>query len=196
MKIKKILISTVILCFSVFLNSSCKSRTKPENSDIISSNDQVVQRGKYLVSVIGCRDCHSPKRMGTNGVEDIPDRMLSGAQSDSQMPVVDKNALRSGWELATLDANITVGPWGISFAANITSDPSGIGSWPEENFIRAMKKGKYKGIEGGRTLLPPMPWDDFANCSDDDVKAIYAYLKSTRPVHNVVPLAVDSSDIK
>ena len=41
-----------------------------------------------------------------------------------------------------------------------------------------------------RTLLPPMPWEDFSNLTDDDVKAIYAFFMTTKPVHNIVPAAI------
>jgi hypothetical protein len=98
--------------------------------------------------------------------------------------------------LMTADLNAAVGPWGVSFAANLTSDQTGIANWPEENFIRALKEGKFKGIEGGRALLPPMPWQNFARTPDEDLKAIFAYLKSTKPVRNLVPLAIAPDDIK
>ncbi len=98
--------------------------------------------------------------------------------------------------MLTGDLTSAVGPWGVSFAANLTSDPTGIGSWTEENFKRALKEGKYKGMPGGRTLLPPMPWQNFANISDEDVSAIFAYLKSTKPVKNVVPAPIPPDQLK
>ena len=102
----------------------------------------------------------------------------------------------SGWILMNEDITAAAGMWGISFAANLTSDQTGIGNWTEENFKRALKEGKYKGLEGGRMLLPPMPWQNFANIKDEDVKAIFAYLKSTKPVNNLVPQPVAFGDIK
>jgi hypothetical protein len=83
---------------------------------------------------------------------------------------------------------------GVVFSANISSDPSGIGSWPEENFIRAMREGKYKGLENGRPLLV-MPWVNFAKFTDADIKGMYAYLMKTEPVNNVVPLVIAPEDI-
>jgi hypothetical protein len=82
-----------------------------------------------------------------------------------------------------------VGPWGISYAANLTSDATGIGNWTESAFITALRKGKYEGIESGRSLLPPMPSAMYTSMSDDELKAIFAFLKSTKPINNVVPLA-------
>jgi hypothetical protein len=75
----------------------------------------------------------------------------------------------------------------MSFAANITSDATGIGNWTEAQFFTALRKGKYKGQETGRPLLPPMPWMNYKNMSDEDMRAIFYYLKATKPVENVVP---------
>ena len=77
-----------------------------------------------------------------------------------------------------------VGPWGISYAANISSDDSGVGLWTDEQFIRAIREGQYKGMEGTRKLLPPMPWPNYAHLTDDDLKAMLKYLKSTNPVRS------------
>ncbi len=112
------------------------------------------------------------------------------------MPEIDKNVLQKGWLLFTADLTAGAGSWGVSFAANLTPDQTGIGNWPEENFIKAVKEGKFKGIEGARSLLPPMPWQNFEKVPVDDIKAIYAYLMSIKPVVNVVPNAVAPADIK
>ena len=85
------------------------------------------------------------------------------------------------------DMTAAAGPWGISFAANLTPDETGIGSWTFEQFKTAMTQGKYKGMENGRPLLPPMPWFNFTEMKDEDLRAIFAYLKSIKPVKNVVP---------
>ena len=80
-----------------------------------------------------------------------------------------------------------VGPWGVSYTANLTSVSTGIGSWKESQFIYAIRNGKFKGLPDGRPLLPPMPWTMYRNMTDDELKAVFTYLKSTRPVRNVVP---------
>ncbi len=197
MKTKKLMIYAILACLSFVLFSGCKGRTASESSSApVTTQVQPAERGAYLVATVGCHDCHSPKKMGQQGPELIQDRLLSGYQADNQLPPINKAEIQKGWILFNPDLTCAVGFWGISYSANITSDPSGIGSWPEENFLRAMKEGKYKGIETGRTLLPPMPWQNFANMNDDDVKAIYAYLKSTKPVDNVVPMALAMDDIK
>jgi hypothetical protein len=121
------------------------------------------------------------------GTEIIPELRLSGFPGQGKLPPVDVNTVKSGWALMAPDLTSAVGPWGQSYAANITSDVTGIGAWPEENFMRAMREGKYKGLESGRPLLPPMPWMSFKNMPEEDLRAMYYFLKSTKPVRNIVP---------
>jgi hypothetical protein len=206
MKTKNLLIVASMACLSVMLFSACKNKPKTEVTDpnvapattaAAMPKEDPVKRGSYLVNVVGgCGDCHTPKNMTPQGVEPIQALMLSGYRADMKLMPVNKDALKKGWILMTPDLNAFAGPWGISFAANITSDATGIGNWPEENFLRAIKQGKFKGIEGGRSLLPPMPWQNLANATDEDLKAIFAYLKTVPPVNNVVPMAVLPPDIK
>lgn len=149
---------------------------------------ELVKRGEYLVQVMGCHDCHSPKLMGPQGPYPDPDRLLSGHPAGTQLPPLPKDA--AGWALMSMDLTAAVGPWGTSFAANLTSDESGIGNWTEEQFKRALTQGLYKGLEGSRPLLPPMPWQNLKDIKDEDVHAMFLYLKSTKPVANVVPAPI------
>jgi len=155
-----------------------------------------VKRGEYLVSSVGCDDCHSPKRMGAQGPELIPELRLSGYPHDQQLPPADSNAVKNGWSLFGPGLTSAVGGWGISFAANITSDETGIGNWSLEQFLTAIRKGKYKGNPEGRDLLPPMPWFAYKNMDDEDLKAIFTYLKTVQPVSNVVPAPRPLSALK
>jgi hypothetical protein len=153
--------------------------------------DSLVRKGEYLVMIMGCHDCHSPKIMGKFGPEPDPDHLLSGHPSSLPFPKPDTTALKS-FVLFNQISTAAAGPWGISFAANLTSDESGIGTWSEQQFITAIRKGKLKGQENGRAILPPMPWPTYsAHLKDEDLKAIFYYLKSTKPVYNVVPAPVD-----
>ncbi len=86
--------------------------------------------------------------------------------------------------------------WGVSFAANITSDQTGIGNRTEENFKRALKEGRFKGLEGSRMLLPPMPWTNFIKLADEDARVIFIYLMNTSPVKNVAPEPIGPEEIK
>ena len=157
--------------------------TLPSNGGFESQ----VAWGKHIVTISGCNDCHTPKKMGPNGPEDNMDLELSG--SPSQMPAIDINRKEiESKGLALSNFTQWIGPWGISYTANITSDSTtGIGNWTEDQFILCMRKGKYGGAPGGRNLLPPMPWPNFAQMTDDELKAVYAYLESTKPIHNIVP---------
>lgn len=159
-------------------------------SESIITGDSLVKRGDYLVTAMGCDDCHSPKRMGPMGPEIIPELRLSGFPQDGVLPPVESSAIGKGWVLMSPDLTAAAGPWGITYAANITSDATGIGSWKEEQFKKAVKEGKLKGLEGTRPLLPPMPWQNFAKLTDHDISAIYTFLMSTRPVKNIVPQPV------
>jgi hypothetical protein len=134
--------------------------------------------------------------MGAHGPELIPELRLSGYPSTRPIQKADSNVIKQGWALFGQDLTSAVGPWGMSFAANITSDDTGIGNWTEENFIRALRKGKLKGLEGSRDLLPPMPWFVYKNMTDEDLKSIYAYLKTVPAVENVVPAPKQLADIK
>ena len=85
------------------------------------------------------------------------------------------------------DVTAFVGPWGITYAANLTPDSaSGIGAWAEENFVQALRKGKHMGLDNERPIMPPMPWELIGRMTDDDLKAVYSYLRSLPPVKNVV----------
>jgi hypothetical protein len=85
------------------------------------------------------------------------------------------------------------GPWGVSFAANLTPDNNtGIGIWPEELFIKTLRTGRHWGTS--RPILPPMPWTAFRNMTDDDLKAVYAYLRTIKPVTNHVPAPVEPEE--
>jgi len=183
----------ILFCFGLtaLLWTGCGKNQAPVKPEVVElTGEQLVKKGEYLVTMMGCNDCHSPKKMGPNGPEVIPELMLSGYPADRQLPEVDKESIRKGWAMLNEDMTAAAGPWGVSFAANLTSDPTGIGNWTEENFKRALKEGKFKGLPGTRTLLPPMPWFNYTNITDGDVKAIFAFLKSTNPVRNVVPAPI------
>lgn len=174
---------------------SCEMKSKSEGLTALS-NDSLIKRGEYLVMIAGCDDCHTPKKMGANGPELDMDRRLSGYRMDAPFPSVDTNVIRKGWALTNMELTGWAGPWGASFTANITSDETGIGNWSEQQFRKAFQQGKWKGMDGNRMLMPPMPWQNYAHMKDEDVKAIYAFLKSTKPVKNVEPPIKAFTDLK
>jgi hypothetical protein len=112
---------------------------------------------------------------------------FGGHLANSPLGKPDLSVMKTGWALMSMDLTAAAGPWGISYAANISSDATGIGNWTEAQFIKCMREGKLKGMDETRPLLPPMPYQNFAKLTDTDLKAMFAYLKSTKPVDNVVP---------
>ena len=182
----------LVLISMLFLGGlliSCDSAKSEQLPPPLDTKEQLIARGEYLVNTSACHDCHSPKIMTPHGPEPDPTRLLSGHPSSSPIPVVRKDAL-TDWILFNQDLTAIAGPWGVSFSANLTSDETGTGNWTEEQFFRAIRHGKYKGLEGSRPLLPPMPWQVYRLMTDDDLRAIFHYLKSTRPVSNVVPAPI------
>lgn len=142
--------------------------------------------GEHLVVISGCNDCHTPKKMTAQGPAENDDRRLSGSPLPALLPAVTPEQVAKGMA-ATVDETAWIGPWGKSYAANITSDSTGIGNWTEAQFINCLRKGIYRGLDGTRPLMPPMPVKGCSQMTDDEIKAIFAYLKSTTPVHNIVP---------
>lgn len=154
-----------------------------------------IARGKYLVNYGGCNDCHTPLKFGPNGPEPDMSRYLSGHPESAKLPAPPK-LTDSPWFAATAGMTAWAGPWGVSYAANLTSDQqTGLGIWSEEMFVKAMRTGKH--MSAGRNILPPMPWQSLAALNDTDLKAIYAYLRTVPAVANRVPepLAPDGKAI-
>ena len=193
-KVNVMLAAIVIIAASTLY--ACSSAPSEEKKEPIMSQAEMVKRGDYLVNSVGCDDCHSPKRFGPKGPEVIPELRLSGYPSTLPIKKPDSNVIKQGWMMFAPDLTSAVGPWGISFAANITPDETGIGNWTEQNFMTAIRHGKSKGLENNRDLLPPMPWFVYKNFTDEDIKSIFAYLKSLPPVHNIVPAPKQIADIK
>ncbi len=155
------------------------------NASATVDQAQRVERGQYIVTAAGCHDCHTPLKMGVNGPEPDLSRSLMGHPENisvSRAPQLSEGWMWSGAESGTAFS----GPWGISFAANLTPDQNtGLGIWTEDMFIRAIREGKHMGVS--RPILPPMPWPAFRNLNDEDLKSIYAYLRTVPAITNHVP---------
>jgi hypothetical protein len=196
-----ILLPAIIFCFS-YSQLSCNQPAEAQKTDSSGSpkelsRAELLSRGKYIVATIGCNDCHSPKIFTPNGPVVDSTKILSGHPAGAALPAIDKNALKPGnWLLFSSDLTATVGPWGISYSANLTPDTAtGIGAWTEDVFIKTIRTGKHLGQEGGRQILPPMPWDDFNHCTDDDLKAIFTYLKAIPAISNKVPQPISPNEV-
>lgn len=145
-----------------------------------------IKRGEHLVKAGLCGDCHTPKKMGPNGPEEDDLRMLSGHPASQVMPRAPE--LPAGpWAIAVAgDLTAWSGPWGVTFTRNLTPDKkTGLGDWTAQNFIDTIRTGKKLGK--GRPILPPMPIPGINNYTDDELRAIFAYLQSLPPISNSVP---------
>ena len=172
---------------------------KPQGTDPVAMGDVAsvpvmtkedsIKRGEYLSHIMGCNDCHTPKVMTEKGPALDMNRLLSGHPADEPLPAItDKKMIGPGqWVLFNLGQTSATGPWGTSFSANLTPDDTGLGAWTFENFEQAIRNGKFKGIDGSRMIMPPMPWQNYAAINDEDLANLWMYLKSIKPVKNVVP---------
>jgi len=194
---RKINFVLIVFCgiLSAFAISCNNTETKKEVANAPASKDSLIKRGEYLVSIIGCDHCHSPKKMTPQGPVIDMDNRFSGYPADRPFGKVDSNIIKNGKVVFSADLLAAAGPWGVSFAANISGDETGIGNWTEDQFKKAITQGKWKGMDGGRMLLPPMPWESFKNLKDEDVSAIFAFLKSTKPVKNIEPAPKQLSEL-
>jgi mono/diheme cytochrome c family protein len=173
-----LLVSAVALCLPVV--SAAQVKPKPKSKQ--------VQRGEYLVTVGVCNDCHTPLKMGPTGPEPDMSRMLSGHPETMVMPAAPAKDPKDPWAV-TFSATVTAisGPWGTSFTANLTPDPETgvLRDFTEAQFIATLRTGKHQGQ--GRNILPPMPWPYYGKMTDEDLKAVFAYLRQIPPVKNKVP---------
>jgi mono/diheme cytochrome c family protein len=123
------------------------------------AEDAQIARGKYLVSVIACSDCHTDGALA--GKPDMA-HFLGGSSIGFQMPGL-----------------------GYFYSPNLTPDKdTGLGNWTEAQIVNALTKGIRPD---GRELAPIMSWRSFANLTPEDAYAIAAYLKSLPPVKHEVP---------
>lgn len=123
-----------------------------------ASTAKLIERGKYLATVANCNDCHTPGTLF--GAPDFS-RQLSGSEL--------------GWN----------GPWGTSYARNLTPDmETGLGYYSAQDIVNAIKSGHRLD---GKPMLPPMPWQDYQAFPAQDLLAIATFLKSLPPIVHKAP---------
>ena len=128
-------------------------------STAASAAETQVERGNYLVTLAGCRTCHTPGVL--LGKPDLT-RIMAGSDIGFAIPGV-----------------------GVLVGGNLTPDKeTGLGDWTTEQIIAAITKGV---MPNGRRLFPVMPWPDYSHLSSEDVEAVVAYLNSLAPIKNAVP---------
>lgn len=185
------LVAILSLALVVLTVSSVMSQGKPDAMTGQAS------RGHYLVTVGSCADCHSPKIMTAQGPMPDTTKALSGFPSAEKIPEMPVGVIGPDkWGgICTNDQAGWVGPWGMSFAFNLTPDKqNGTGAWTQDIFIKAMRTGKHMGA--GRDILPPMPWPSLAQATDEDLAAIFSYLQSLPPIQNQVPIPIPPAGAK
>lgn len=178
----------LLLMLSVICVSCAEKKAKEEVTTITLDTTEVamVEHGEYMVNVLGCTDCHTPKKMTQEGPIHDMEKYMMGFDASTTLPPVPENVPIGPWVLFKGDLTAAVGPWGTSYAGNLTPHETGIGSWSLEQFQKALREAKFKGLDSTRPIMPPMP-RHYAYLTDADIEAIFVYLKSIKPIENIVP---------
>ena len=185
---KNTILMTACLALAIFLIGCAGEDAQVVSEPEPPTKEEIIETGKYLVGIMGCADCHTPKKMTEQGPVPDMDRWLMGHPADEPLPEIYADAVGPGkWALFNGGLTAAVGPWGVTFSANLTPHESGIGTWTYEQFKKAMTEGKLKGLDNSRPIMPPMPWQNFQNVKEEDLTAIFEYLMSIKPIENVVP---------
>lgn len=185
MAIRNVLVGLLSLPFLFVV--ACATKDKPETGAAARAVDPV-KRGEQLVTIGGCNDCHTPMKFDANVGMPVPDRsrLLSGHPEGAPDPT----ASPGQGDQAVIGPTFTSfrAPFGVVYAANLTPDTeTGLGGWTADDFVRTVRTGKHHGVATGRPILPPMPWMNLAAQSDEDLRAIFSYLRTVPAVKNEVP---------
>lgn len=194
-----LMIGVVALAFTAPLGAKDQERTGEQGIGSATSNHlsgALFKRGEYLVTIMGCNECHTPNKQGSKGAVLEMTKMLSGHPANESLSAAP--TLQAPWiSLGSATHTAFAGPWGISYAANLTPDrETGLGLWNLETFIKTLRTGLIKGTE--RTLQPPMPWQGYAQMTENDLKSIFQYLQSIPAIVNEVSdsASMPPTDIK
>lgn len=156
-----------------------------------ADKSEIIEKGRIITEIFGCVDCHSPKIQEGEFLVNDPEKLFSGHPADNKLPQFSPDIIGPGkWRgLFTDSMTAWGGPWGISYAANLTPDKkTGIGRLSEDNFVSILNIGIHSNMN--RKLMEPMPWKEISELRDDDLKAVFQYLKTVKPVRNNVPESV------
>jgi mono/diheme cytochrome c family protein len=182
---KRIPVEYAVLAAAAVASLAAVASAGAQSTKQDGAADEKLARGRYLVTVAGCNDCHTPWKMGPKGPEPDMSRMLSGHPEGMALPAPPKP--EGPWIVAAAATNTAwSGPWGVSFTANLTPDPeTGLGKWTQRNFTETIRTGRHMGR--GRAILPPMPIPMYKHFTDADLEAIFGYLQTIPVVKNRVP---------
>ena len=158
----------------ILVGAACALHSSPETTPADWEQTGYIERGNYLVNYLGhCVGCHTP--LGPDGESDM-NLYLSGVP-----------AKYAGTKVGRSQVAGFPGPRGARvYAKNLTPDPeTGLGGWSEEQFVRTFKHGVRP--DGSKYSISPMEWDIYANMKEEDVRAMYRYLRTIKAIPNKVP---------
>jgi cytochrome c len=150
---------TKINFFHSLYNRTISRKVEPIYLDKLKT---AIDSGQYLVTIASCNDCHTPKKWLE--IDDTTRRLSGGMEFP----------LPTG---------------GFVYSANLTPDESGLQAWTEEAFVKKFKDYRDSGAihkVSQNSFNTFMPWSDYVGMTEKDLKAIYAYLRSIKPVYNPV----------
>ena len=181
------MVAAVLVASLITIAATSASRAEPARPAAPKKMwSEQVRRGQYLVTIGGCNDCHTPWTIQADG-KPGPDMTRSLSGHPEQFPITAAAEIKTaGWGWAGAPTNTAFsGPWGVSFAANLTPDEmTGTGIWKFDTFKNTIRNGRHWGVS--RPLLPPMPWFNYREMSDDDLAAVFAYTRTLKPIRNEV----------
>jgi hypothetical protein len=184
---KKIYIILLLMFGAIYVSCMEKKANEEVRTTTVDTTEvAMVEHGEYMVNVLGCTDCHTPKKMTQEGPIHDMEKYMMGFDASTTLPPVPENVPIGPWVLFKGDLTAAVGPWGTSYAGNLTPHETGIGTWSLEQFQKALREAKFKGLDSTRPIMPPMP-RHYAYLTDADIEAIFVYLKSIKPIENIVP---------
>ena len=157
-----------------FIGAACAFNFAQETIPADWEQTSYIERGNYLVNYLGhCAGCHTP--------------LAPDGESDMSLYLSGVPAKYAGTKVGRSQVAGFPGPRGARFyAANLTPDPeTGLGRWSEEQFVRTFKHGVRP--DGTKYATSPMEWNIYANMKEEDVRAIYRYLRTINPIPNKVP---------
>jgi len=170
----------------VVIASGCVATHTSNSARPPASSADLIREGERLVHNMDCNVCHTPKVFTSEGPKWDAARLLSGHPADERLPFLPADLLGpQGWgSVCNNGMTAWAGPWGVSFGSNLTpDDDTGAGQWTEQMFVEAMRTGIH--VESTSRFLPPMP--TYSRLTDEELHAVYLYLRSIKPVRNAVP---------
>lgn len=153
--------------------------TSTSSASTPSQFDDPIKQGEYLTKIAGCEICHTPYKSEYN---DLPNLAPEDIQvlSINEHDALDTDRLLAGGRVFDL------GPLGFVMSRNLTPDPeTGLGEWTDEEIKTAIRTGVSRD---GRQLFPLMPYRVYNQMAEADLDAIVAYLRSLKPIENLIPV--------